>query len=258
MSPTGPYTVGRDTIVVLFKGGRLPEWHDVPSETQVAYEREHVDLMLTVGREHGLMGIEGFHLITAQGPWQRYWVIEFPTLDGAEAWIEAEMRPPYGAYGFYDYELARRHGREELATWPSRSLPEVAPLAADPHERAALSARTDSIVILLFGRWRPEAEMTSAKVRGDDKHVQLMLGVARDHGLMRIEAYKLLAPKHDYHRAWVIEFGTLEAAEAWLHAEVLPPHGRYSDKRYFLARRWAPEYFSTWTRASNPIGSAGR
>jgi hypothetical protein len=63
---------------------------------------------------------------------------------------------------------------------------------------------------------------------------------------MRIEAYRLLGPKAEYHRAWVIEFPALEDAEAWLEAEVLPPHGRYSDKRYLLARRWAPDYFASW------------
>ena len=238
-----------DSIVVLFKGGRLPEWHDLSRADRDRFEQEHVDLMLSVGREHGLMGIEGFRLITAQGPFVRYWVIEFPTLAGAEAWIEAEMRPPYGAYGYYEYELARRHAVEQLATWPSRARPEIVPLTSAPHDRGPLAARTDSIVILLFGRWRPEAERVDATLRGDDEHNELMLGVARDRGLMRIEAFRLLAPKADYHRAWVIEFATLADAEAWLDAEVLPPHGRYSEKRYLLARPWAPEYFATWPAA---------
>ena len=87
---------GSDSVVVLFKGGRLPAWHDLSPETRDAYEQEHIDLMLSVAREHGLRRIEGFRLITAQGPWVRYWVIEFPTMAGAEAWIEAEIRPPYG------------------------------------------------------------------------------------------------------------------------------------------------------------------
>jgi hypothetical protein len=246
MRQTAPVRAAEESIVVLVRAGRLPEWHDVPPERQTAFEQEHVDLMLSVGREHGLLGIEGFLLITAQGPWHRYWVIELPDLAGAEAWIEAEMRPPYGAFGFYDYELARRHAREEFDRWPVRPPPAVIPLRSDPREMVPLGVRTDSIVILLFGRWRPEAEMTPPEVRGDDEHVELMQSVAREYGLMRIEAYRLLAPKHDYHRAWVIEFGALEDAEAWLRAEVLPPHGRFSDKRFFLARRWAPEYFSTW------------
>ena len=246
MSPTGTYTVGRDSIIVLCKGGRLPSWHDLTQAERDAYRQEHVDLMLDVAREHGLMRLEGFRLVTAQGPWQHYWVMEFPTLDGAEAWIEAEMRPPSGAHGFYEYELARWHWREGLASWPSQPGPEVVPLTDDPHHVPDLGVRTDSIVIILFGRWRPEAETVTADVRGDDEHVELMLDVAKRHGLMRIDAFRLIAPKPDYHRAWLIEFPTLADAEAWLDAEVLPPHGRYSDKWYLLARPWAPEYFATW------------
>ena len=128
MSPTGTYSVGRDSVIVLCKGGRLPTWHDLSQAERDAYRQEHVDLMLDVAREHGLMNLEGFRLVTAQGPWQHYWVMEFPTLDGAEAWIEAEMRPPSGAHGFYEYELARWHWREGLASWPSRPRPAVVPL----------------------------------------------------------------------------------------------------------------------------------
>jgi len=234
-----------ESVVVLLKGGRLPTWHDLDAATREAYEQEHIDLMLSVAREHGLRRIEGFRLITAQGPWARYWVIEFPTLAGAEAWIEAELRPPYGAFGFAEYELARPYQVELLESWPSRPQPAVTP-TPDPHVAPALQVRTDSIVILLFGRWHPGSELVDPMTRGDAEHDALMQRVARDHGLMRIEAFRLVAPKPEYHRAWVIEFPTLEDAEAWLDAEVLPPHGRYSHKTYVLARPWAPEYFASW------------
>ena len=49
MSPTGTYTVGRDSIIVLCKGGRLPSWHDLTQAERDAYRQEHVDLMLDVG-----------------------------------------------------------------------------------------------------------------------------------------------------------------------------------------------------------------
>jgi hypothetical protein len=234
-----------DSVVVLFKGGRLPAWHDLAPETRDAYEQEHIDLMLAVAREHGLRRIEGFRLITAQGPWVRYWVIEFPTMAGAEAWIDAEIRPPYGPFGYYEYELARPHQVELLRSWVSRPRPVVTPVA-EPSRRPELTVRRDSIVILLFGRWHPGSELVDPMTRGDEEHNELMQRVAREHGLMRIEAFRLLGPKADYHRAWVIEFPTLEDAEAWLEAEVLPPHGRYSSKTYFLARPWAPDYFASW------------
>ncbi len=40
--------------------------------------------------------------------------------------------------------------------------------------------------------------MVTADVRGDDEHVELMLDVAKRHGLMRIDAFRLIAPKPDY------------------------------------------------------------
>ena len=138
---------GSDSVVVLFKGGRLPAWHDLSPETRDAYEQEHIDLMLSVAREHGLRRIEGFRLITAQGPWVRYWVIEFPTMAGAEAWIEAEIRPPYGPFGYYEYELARPHQVELLRSvgQPAASLDHAggrASPAAGAHRPPRLDRRS--------------------------------------------------------------------------------------------------------------------
>ena len=56
--------------------------------------------MLSVARDHRMKRMEGFRLIAPQERWERFWVIEFPTLEGAEAWIEAEMAPPYGSLRF--------------------------------------------------------------------------------------------------------------------------------------------------------------
>src|SRR5439155_10327808 len=98
---------GRDTIFVLFKGGRLPSWHLLSEAERTAAEQNHIDLMLSVEERHDMRRLEGFRLMGRQHDWERFWVIEFPTLDGAEAWIEAEIKPPYGLYGYYDYQLAR-------------------------------------------------------------------------------------------------------------------------------------------------------
>ena len=87
---------GADAVFVLFKGGRLPSWYLLSDEERRAAEQNHIDLMLSVAKEHGMRRLEGFRLIGRQHDWERFWVIEFPTLDGAEAWIEAEIAPPYG------------------------------------------------------------------------------------------------------------------------------------------------------------------
>ena len=258
---------GDDGVFVLFRGGRLPSWHLLGDAERAAAERHHVDLMLSVGHRYGMRRIEGFRLLGLQHDWARFWVIEFPDLAGAEAWIEAETAPPYGLYGHYDYRLARSWARDHLATWPISPRPVGASDDAGPGSPAMtdsglggitsvgssaaagsvrLEADRSSIVVLLFGRWRPGAEAVSAELRADGPHVELMQRVAREHGLIRIEAFQAIDPPPDWHRAWLIEFPTLAGAEAWMDAEVLPPHGAYSSKQFFLARRWAPDYFATW------------
>lgn len=248
---------GRDSVFVLFKGGRLPSWHLLSEAQRTSATQQHIDLMLSVGERFGLRRLEGFRLLGQQRDWERLWVIEFPTLEGAEAWIEAETAPPYGLHGFYEYHLARSWAVEHLRTWPT--FPRAAEPArkADPHDRPTLGADMSSIVVLLFGRGRPGYEAATPAVRGDVEHVELMQRVAAEHRMMRIEAFQLLAPLSDWHRAWVIEFPTLEGAEAWMTNEVLPPHGAYSSKAFLLARRWSPEYFSTWVPRSKQKASGG-
>jgi len=256
IAPVGmdvPSKRGTDSFFVLFKGGRLPSWHQLPDAARTAAEQHHIDLMLSVAREHRMQRIEGYRLIGRQYDWERFWVIEFPTLDGAEAWIEAEMAPPYGLYGFYDYQLARSWATKHLATWPTFPRPAEASRAGDPHARPELGVDASSVVVLLFGRGRPGYE-AAGDARGDEEHVGWMQQVARDHRMLRIEAFQAIARPADWHRAWVIEFPDLAGAESWIDTETLPPHIAYSQKAFFLARRWAPDYFATWV-TNPPDGS---
>ena len=245
---SAPLQVSKDSVVVLLKGGRLPSWGLLSQEEQVAYSREHVDLMLSVASEHGMIGLEGFKLMAPEGDWARFWVIEFPTLAGAEAWTDAEMAPPYERYGYYDYYPARRWRKDFFSGWVTRPPAQIeTTTATDPRSLPDLDVDRGSVVVLLFGRWLPGADTASPEERGDAEHIELMQSVARDHGLMRLEAFKLIGPQTDWHRAWVIEFPTLEGAEAWMEAETRPPHGAYATKFMRLARKWAPDYFAGWT-----------
>lgn len=245
-SAVPPPTRGNDSMYVLFRSGRLPSWHLLTEAERAAAEQNHIDLMLSVAQRHGLRRLEGFRLMGQQHDWQRFWVIEFPTLDGAEAWIEAEIQPPFGPYGYYDYQLARSWAVKYLATWPTYPRPAEIPRAGDPHSRPALGVDRSSVVVLLFGRSRPGYDAAGPELRGDDEHVRWMQQVARDHRMIRIEAFQAVARPSEWHRAWLVEFPTLEGAEAWMETEVLPPHGAYSDKQFFLARRWSPDYFASW------------
>ena len=163
---TGP-TVSKESVVVLFKGGRLPAWHKLTAEERRAYEQEHVDLMLSVARRHGLMRLEGFRLIGPQQPWERFWVVEFPTVEGAEAWTDAEMAPPYGVYGYYEYYLARRWGADHFSRWVVRPRELQRPVqVAHPGSVPPLDVDRSSVVVLLFGRGQPEHDATPAEQRG--------------------------------------------------------------------------------------------
>ncbi len=239
--------IGKDSVAVLLKGGRLPSWHALTADEQRAFSEEHVELMLSVAHEHGMMRLEGFKLLSPLQDWARFWVIEFPDLAGAEAWIDAEMAPPYGLYGHFEYHVSRRWKKDEFDGWVANPLsPIVVPAGARPVLNTDLSVDEKSVIVLLFGRWLPGAEAETPDERGDREHIELMQSVARDHGLLRLEAYRLIGPQPDWHRAWVIEFPDLEGAEVWIEAELRPPHGRFATKAYHLARKWAPEYFATW------------
>ena len=59
-----------------------------------------------------------------------------------------------------------------------------------------------------------------------------------------------MGPQDDWHLAWILEFSEVSGAEAWIDAEVGPPHGHHSVRSFHLARRWAPDYFATWSARS--------
>ena len=235
----GPASDG-NSVVVLYKGGRLPSWDGLTEDQKDAYSREHVDLMLSVAREHGLMLLEGFKLVTPVGDWMRFWAIEFPTFEGAEAWIAAEMEPPYGRYGYYEYYLARRLRGE------GPDSPAATPLSGAPAQIPVLEADEGSFVVVAFDRWLPGADLVPPGERGDVEHEELMSAVEREHILIRLDVYRLVAPQSAWHRAWVVEFPKLAGAEAWIEADARPPNSRYRSRTYHLARKWAPEYFAGW------------
>ena len=232
-------TLSTDRVVVLVKAGRLQSWDHVSPEKQRDYTREHVDLVMEVGHRHGITRLEAFRLMGYQQPWHRFWVIEFPTLEGAEEWIQAEMAPPYGSHGYWEYYLARPWGRDYFSTWVTRERNPMPPLEdQEPGSIPGLQVDRESVVVLMFGRGLPGSDLMSVEERGDREHVELMKQVAREYGLMRLEGFKLIAPQDSWHRAWVIEFPTMAGAEAWMEAEVQPTYGTYSSKVYYPARNY--------------------
>ena len=237
-------------VVVLYKGGRLPSWFQLSSDERKNYEQAHVDLMLSVAREHHLIRLEGFRLMDPQDCWQRFWLIEFPSLAGAESWIEAEMAPPYGSYGFYEYHLSRPWKPNFDTQWCREAEENPVTDVHDPHTIPVLNVDTQSIVLLMFERYRPHGEELTAERRGDLQRADALRELADRHGLTRLESFQLLAPQDAWHRAWVIELPTLEAVEEWVVTEESLPYGRYVQRSFHLARKWAPNYFASWAHLS--------
>ena len=237
--------VDRDRgVSVLFKGGRLASWHRLSQEEKGAFEREHVDLMLGVAQEYRMQRLEGFRLMAPQGAYERFWVIDFPELVGAEAWIRAEMAPPYGRYGYYEYDLARSGLPEYCADW-APAVERAAPLPGDPHEVPALDVDRESVVAVLFERGDPGQVAGEKPVT--EAYVETMGAFCKEHGLLRLECFKLMAPQADWHHVWLAEFAELASAEAWIQAEQGPGHGCLSERSFALTRKWAPAYFAGWT-----------
>ncbi len=249
-------TEPNENVVILFRGGRLPEWHQLDPARRTDYERLHVDLMLSVANRHGLIGIHGYRLTGPRDSWERFWTIEFPDLAGAEAWMSAEAEPPYGQYGFYDYTLARRWQPEGLDWLPRRPEPPVDP-GRDPHTIPALSADPSSIVLLAFGgrhRGGDQAVQAVQAVQAaqdgsgehDEERWRRMREVSRDHGLIHGEVFRLMGASARGEFAWVLEFPGLAGIEAWIGAETAQPLAACQRHDFHVARRWAPEYFATW------------
>ena len=237
--------MGHKSVVVLFKGGRVPSWYALTAGQHDEYQRLHVDLMLSVAREHGMTRLEGYRLVGTQQLWRLFWVIEFPTVEGAEAWIAAEVEPPYGAHGQFEYHLARRWAPshvEPLVTGPPalQRRPGV-----DPHEVPALDVDRSGIVVLSFGRHvaqdgPPESAST------DEAHARALKGSAGEHGLTRLEGFRLLTPQPEWSWVYVAEFPAFAGAEAWIEAEMEPDRQGGVASSVYLARRWAPDYFDLW------------
>ena len=104
------------------------------------------------------------------------------------------------------------------------------------------------IIVIMFARYRLEALARASEERGDGHYVSPMKKIAEEGGLRRLEAFQLLSPQQDWHRAWIIELPTLEAAEAWIEAEETLPHSIRARREFHLARIWSPEYFASWVR----------
>ena len=220
----GRRMAAEESVILLYRGGRLPAWYRLPAAEKQLIEQQHVDLMLAVAAARGLRRLSGYRLLAPQGAWERIWVISFPDLAGADAWIEAEMAPPYGAYGYYDYLLAR-----PVAIPAGPPAPEPAsPMPGDPHQVPPLSVDRSRLTIFVFG-WQ------------DDGPV-----LAQTEPAGTLEAFRLLTPQKEWDTVWLVEQPTVVAAESWLEAAATAVQATETPCSFLLTRPWAPAYFAAW------------
>jgi hypothetical protein len=237
-------------MIILYKGGRRASWQRLSREAQDTSSQAHVDLMLTVAEQHNLQRIEGFRLWGPQQDWERFWVMEMPTLTGVEAWIKAEMAPSYGLYGYYEYYLARPESNPLTEAHPP--LQSLHPDEADPHCIPALSVDRSTYIIILFERRLPGQEPTE-----DSAQTARQASIAKKHHMIRLESFALLSPQEAWHRVGIAEFPTLEGAEAWMEIETCAERRRTHQQTVHLARKWAPAYFAQWVNQIDRTSNSG-
>ena len=228
-------------IVLLARTGRLASWHRLTDAERQAATDHHVDLMVRVAAETGMRKLDGYRLMTPMDRFERFWVMAFSDLAGAESWIAAEMQPPYGLYGYYEYDLARPMDMRAAASLVQDPLPREV-RDADPRDVPSLAADRDHVAVVCFGRssaalgWQiPEPALPAAGSSATGGAAYRLL-----------EGYRLMSPRADWQYTWLCAADTMDAAEAWIDAQTEADGREEYLQRFLLARRWQPDYFSSW------------
>lgn len=231
-------------LTILYKGGRLPAWYQLTAAAQDTYQQAHVDLMLSIAARHRLQRLEGFRLLSPQGGWERFWIIQFPEITGAEAWIKAEVAPPYGRYGYYDYQLARPLLRDtdqmDNNQKETDATSHLAPFDGDPHQVPLLEVDESRVIACVF-------EWDSEPLAPDPPLDQLTAPyLAAGIPIRRLEGFQLVTPQADWQRVWLVELPDLTTAEGWLAAAAAAGQADSTLRAFQLTRPWAPAYFASW------------
>ena len=115
-----PLTVDPSSIVVLAFGGWRRGSDQVDPQTRGDEDRQQ--RLQEVAEDHDLIHGEVFQLLGTNTEGEFIWILEFPQLAGAEAYIEAEKAPPAGSYHKRNYHLARTLGTPSTSSlWPPRT-----------------------------------------------------------------------------------------------------------------------------------------
>ena len=237
-------------VVLLTRTGRLDSWHRLAAAERQAATDHHVELMLQVAADTEMTRLEGYRLVTPEDRFERFWVMSFPGLSGAQTWIEAEMRRPYGRYGFYEYDFARPVPLEDAAKLVTDPLPADV-RAADPQQVPDLAVDREHVAVICFGRAAADDEWRMPQPAAPSV-------AAGAHEYRLLEGFRLLGPRDGWHYAWLCVCRSVAGAEAWIDAQTDSLRATEHRQRFLLARRWQPDYFASWlaTARTRPVSGA--
>jgi hypothetical protein len=245
-------TYDEKSVVVLLKGGRLPSWYNLCEDVQASHSQLHVELMLSVAQEHKMMRLEGYRLISPMEYWERFWVIEFPSLSGAEAWIQAERAPPYGRYGYYEYHLARRSALQTYRAGSGEPDQVSGERDIDPHRIPELGVDRDVIVVLNFQRNRAKTEDAPASTSDYSEDSLCRSDTALSNSILAAESFELIAPQDNWDTVSIVELSQFTDVETWSDRKIELSRATNRGSSAYLCRKWSPEYFKLWAPRSTP------
>ena len=200
------YKLKKDSVVVFLKGGRIPSWYGLSPEQQDEYSVEHISLMKSVINKYKMITLEGYKLWSPVNDWKFFWTIKFPTFEGAESWIEAEMEPPYGRYGSFNYYLARRIEHIGVNTDSKETKPRF---IKDDLDHTNLKEDKTSVVVITFEMSLPESDLVASDEYAHQRYIKNINSVTEEHKLIRLEAYRLITPQSNWHTTVIAEFPTI-------------------------------------------------
>ena len=237
------YKLKKDSVVVFLKGGRIPSWYGLSPEQQDEYSVEHISLMKSVINKYKMITLEGYKLWSPVNDWKFFWTIKFPTFEGAESWIEAEMEPPYGRYGSFNYYLARRIEHIGVNTDSKETKPRF---IKDDLDHTNLKEDKTSVVVITFEMSLPGSDLVAPDQNARQGYIKNINSVTEEHKLIRLEAYRLITPQSNWHTTVIAEFPTINGANAWIDLQENPSYVRFKTRTNYLSHKWAPEYFEGW------------
>ena len=239
------YKLKKDSVVVFLKGGRIPSWYGLSPEKQDEYSVEHISLMKSVINKYKMITLEGYKLWSPVNDWKFFWTIKFPTFEGAESWIEAEMEPPYGRYGSFNYYLARRIEHIGVNTDSKETKPRF---IKDDLDHTNLKEDKTSVVVITFEMSLPGSDLVAPDEYAHQRYIKNINSVTEEHKLIRLEAYRLITPQSNWHTTVIAEFPTINGANAWIDLQENPSYVRFKTRTNYLSHKWAPRYFTKWIK----------